>query len=59
MTEKDIERVQIIATLKDGQHILAVSENSLLIRCIVSLCQFATLKKELFEQCSLRELMED
>ena len=57
MTSDDIRSVQIIATCKDGQHIMAVSDNKILIRCIAEWCQFMRLKEELFEQCSLKELI--
>ena len=59
MTAADIEKVQILATTKDGQHLMALSDDRILINCIVSWCQFAKLKDELFEQCSLKELMAD
>lgn len=58
MTTNDIEKVQIIATTKDSQHIMAVSDDKILIQCIASWCQFMKLKEELFEQCSLKELIE-
>ena len=57
MTADDIEKVQIIATTKDGQHLLAISDDKILIRCIASWCQFVKLKDELFEQCSIKELI--
>lgn len=59
MTTNDIKSVQIIATTKDGQHLLAVSDEKPLIWHIAACCQFAKLKEELFEQCSLKELMEE
>lgn len=59
MTSNDIKSVQIIATLKDGNHILAVSDEKSLIWHIVSCCKFAKLKNELFEQYSLKELREE
>jgi len=59
MTSDDIKSVQIIATTKDGKHIMAVSEDKILIRCIVEWCQFMRLKEELFEQCSLKELISE
>lgn len=58
MTSDDIKSVQIIATTKDNKHILAVSDDRVLIRCIAEWCKFAKLKDELFEQCSLKEIME-
>lgn len=59
MTSNDICNIQIIATLKDGQHIMTLSDNKELIRSIVECCKFMRLKDELFEQCSLKELMID
>ena len=59
MTSDDIKSVQIIATTKEGKHIMAVSDEKALIRYIVSCCKFAKLKDELFEQCSLKELIDD
>ena len=57
MTSDNIQSVQIIATCKDGQHIMAVSDDKILIRCIVEWCQFVLLKEDLFGQCSLKELI--
>ena len=59
MTSEDIQSVQIIATTKDGKHIMAVSDEKPLIWHIASCCKFAKLKDELFEQCSLKEIMEE
>ena len=59
MTTNDIKSVQIIATTNDGQHLLAVSDENPLIWHIAACCQFVKLKEELFEECSLKELMEE
>ena len=59
MTSDDIKSVQIIATTKDGKHIMAVSDDKILIRCIAEWCKFIMLKEDVFEQCSLKEIMED
>ena len=59
MTSNDIKSVQIIATTNDGKHIMAVSDDKVLIRCIAEWCKFAKLKDELFEQYSLKEIMEE
>ena len=59
MTSNDIKSVQIIATTNDDKHIMAVSNDKILIQCIAAWCQFFKLKDELFEQCSLKELMEE
>ena len=59
MTTDDIKSVQIIATTKDGKHLMAVSDEKPLIWHIATCCKFAKLKDELFEQCSLKEIMEE
>lgn len=59
MTSDDITQVQIIATTKGGKHIMAVSDEKPLIWHIAACCKFAKLKDELFEQCSLKELIDD
>ena len=58
MTSDNIKNLQIIATLDDGQHIIAISDDKVLIRCVAEWCKFAKLKDELFEQCSLKELID-
>ena len=58
MTSDNITSVQIIATMDDGSHIIAVSEDKILIKYIVTCCKFAKLREELFAQCSLKELVE-
>ena len=59
MTNDDITKVQIIAECQDGHHLISVSDDKILIRCIVEWCKFMKLKEELFEQCSLKELIID
>ena len=59
MTSDDIKSVQIVATTKDGKHLMAVSDEKLLIWYIAYCCKFVKLKDELFEQCSLKELIDD
>ena len=59
MTSRDIEKVQILAIIKDGKYLMAISEDKFLIDAIVTFCQFARLKSELFEQCSLKELIDN
>lgn len=58
MTTNDIKSVQIIATTKDGKHIMAVSDNTVLICMIAGMCQFVKLKDDILEQCSLKEIIE-
>ena len=59
MTSDDIKSVQIIATTKDGKHIMAVSDEEPLIWHIAACCKFVKIKDELFKQCLLKEIMEE
>jgi len=59
MTSDDITKVQIIATCKDGQHLISVSDDRILIRFITEYCKFMLLKEESLEQCSLKEFIKD
>lgn len=58
MTSDNITKLQIIATVDDGTHLMAVSDDKILIRFVTELCQFMKLKDDLFEECSLKELVE-
>ena len=58
MTSNDIKQIQIIATTKDGQHLLATTDDAILIQFAASLCQFYKLKDDVFEQLPLKELVE-
>lgn len=58
MTSNDIKQLQIIATTNDGQHCLATTDDRILIQFTASLCQFIKLKDDVFEQVSLKQLME-
>lgn len=58
MTTNDWEQVQIIATTKDGQHILAISKDKFLFQVIAEMCKFAKIKDDIFEQCSLKEIID-
>ena len=58
MTNKDIKSVQIIAELNDGTHIIALSDNRMLIDVIVSLCQFQRIDETQIGQVSLEEIIE-
>ena len=57
LTSRNIEKIQIIATIDDGSHILAVSDYKPLIDMVVGTCQFVKLKDDIFEQCSLKEMI--
>ena len=56
LTSRNIEKIQITATLDNGSHIMAVSDNKALIDIIVKTCKFVKLNDDIFEQCSLKEI---
>ena len=56
MTTNDIEKLQIVATTKDGDYIISTSSSRALIDLVASMCVFHKVKKELFEEYSLTEL---
>lgn len=58
MTSDNITKLQILATMDDGTHLMAITDDKILIRFVSELCQFVRLKEDLFEQCSLKELVE-
>ena len=51
-------KLQILATMDDGTHLMAITDDKILIRFVAELCQFVKIKEDLFEQCSLKELVE-
>ena len=58
MTNNDIKKIQIIAELNDGTHIIALSDNRMLIDVIVSLCQFQRIDETQISQFPLTEIIE-
>ena len=58
MTNNDIKSVQIIAEMDDGTHIIALSDNRMLIDVIVSLCQFQRIDEEKVCEVPLEEMIE-
>lgn len=57
MTNDNIKKVQIIAECDNGQYLISVSDNRVIIGLIAEFCKFARLKDELFEQCNLEKLI--
>lgn len=57
MTNNDIKSVQIIAEMDDGTHIIALSDNRMLIDVIISLCQFQRIDKTRVRKVPLEEIM--
>ena len=58
MTNNDIKKIQIIAEMDDGAHIIALSDNRMLIDVIVSLCQFQRIDEAQIGQVPLAEIIE-
>ena len=56
MTARDIKKLSIIATTKDGQYLVTTTEDNFLIDVAVGLCKFVIAKPELIGEMSLREL---
>jgi hypothetical protein len=61
MTSNNIKKLQILAITDDEEdkYLMATTDEKILINAIVKFCQFAKLKNELFEQCSLKELIKE
>ena len=57
MTNNDIKKIQIIAELDDGTHIIALSDNRMLIDVIVSMCQFQRIDETQIRQVPLEEIL--
>ena len=58
MTADDIEKLQIVATTKDGDFLISTSGSRALIDLVAAMCEFHRAKKELFEQYPLTELID-
>lgn len=56
MTSNDIEKLQIVATTKDGDYLISTSRSRALIDLVTAMCEFHRVKSELFEEYSLTEL---
>ena len=57
MTSDNIKKIQIIAEMDDGTHIIALSDNRMLIDVIVSLCQFQRIDETQIGQVTLAEII--
>lgn len=56
MTSKNVKKVQILAELDNGEFVLAVSDNSILIRVIVELCKFIKIDKSAVGNVDVKEI---
>ena len=61
MTSNNIKKLQILAMTDDEEdkYLMTTTDDKILINVIVEFCQFVKLKNELFEQCSLKELIKE
>lgn len=59
LTSDNVKKVQILATLDNEQHIMAVSEDKLLIKLIVQECKFVKLKDGAVGECSIKNLIDN
>ena len=57
MSNNDIKKIQIIAELNDGTHIIALSDNRMLIDVIVSMCQFQRIDETQIGEIPLEEII--
>ena len=58
MTSDNIKKVQILAELDNGEHILAVSDNSILIKFIVEFCQFIKIDEAKVDTFDIKDIIE-
>lgn len=58
MTNNNIKKLQIIAELNDGTHIIALTDNRMLIDVIVSMCQFQRIDETQIGEIPLAEIIE-
>ena len=56
MTSNDIEKLQIVATTKDGEYLITTSSSRALINLVATMCEFHKVKQEYIEQISLTEI---
>jgi len=59
MTSDDIKYMQIMLVGKNGEHLVAKTESDMLIRMIVSTCQFVELKDNVFEEVSIKHFLKE
>lgn len=59
MTSDNIKKLQILATMDDGTHLMAICDDRVLIRAVAQFCQFMRLKEDIFEECQLKELIKE
>lgn len=59
MTTGDWKQVVIVVKSKDGQHLMAETNDNNLINHIAESCVFDRLKSVIVEHCTLKEIMEN
>ena len=56
MTSKNVKNAQILAELDNGEFVLAVSNNPILIRVIIELCKFIRVDKSAVGDVNVKEI---
>ena len=56
MTSKNVKNAQILAELDNGEFVLAVSNNPILIRVIIELCKFIRVDKSAVGEVNVKEI---
>lgn len=57
MTTDDVEYMQIMLVSKDGNGYLTKTDDSILIKMIVSMCKFIEIKKDKVDEIPISELI--
>jgi hypothetical protein len=57
MTSANIKKVQILAELDNGEYVLTSSDNSILIRFIVELCQFIKVDENVIANMNIKDII--
>ena len=59
MTTNDIEKIQILLCCKNGEKLLGVTSDKILINLIAEYVQFVQVDGGKFSEISIKELLED
>lgn len=59
MTTNDIEKIQILLCCKNGERLLGVTSDKILLNHIVGFVQFVQVDRDKFSEISIKELLED
>ena len=57
MTTNDIKNVQILVNLKNGEKLIGVTDNNILINMIAGFVEFVKVDEEKFDSIALKEII--